>query len=229
MMKIIIVVIFLLLSALVLLKTCHNRRRESFVSAVRDGNVDALDRLLRKGVKVNTRWRYFGWTGLMYAAYHGHLDCVRFLLRNGADVNKKSKMYWRLVFLGHTEMVAYGMHYQTGRTALMNAALRGHGEVVKLLLENGAEVNARTDSGWTALMAAVSKANTGIVRTLLEYGADTEVRDMDFGMNAREIAENRDYSEIVQILETANRGIRLPAAKTARLNSQDDRWRISER
>src|SRR5207248_2640339 len=68
-----------------------------------------------------------------------------------------------------------------GRTALMAAASAGYRlpGLVGLLLDAGADVNARSKHGFTALMEAVSyrEAPTAIVQELIEAGADINARD----------------------------------------------------
>ena len=49
----------------------------------------------------------------------------------------------------------------------MAAILNGHTEVVKLLLEKGAQVDIQDSSGWTALMDAGLKGHTEVVKLLL--------------------------------------------------------------
>ena len=57
------------------------------------------------------------------------------------------------------------------------ASGRGDTEVVKLLLENGGEVNVKTTYGeLTALMFASQEGHTEIVTLLLERGADVNVK-----------------------------------------------------
>ena len=67
--------------------------------------------------------------GLITASEYGHINTVRRLLEEGADVNVKD---------------------DRGSTALMYASEEGHVETVKLLLEKGADVNAKDNDGGTA-------------------------------------------------------------------------------
>ena len=63
---------------------------------------------------------------------------------------------------------------EQGKTALMTAAENGDTEVVSLLLNNGADVNAQDNDNWggTALMLAVIGGHADVVNALLENGAD---------------------------------------------------------
>ena len=59
-----------------------------------------------------------------------------------------------------------------GQTALMWAAAEGHPDVVQLLIDNKAEVNAKSKSGFNALAFAAVKDDPKSVQVLLAAGAD---------------------------------------------------------
>ncbi len=83
------------------------------------------------------------------------LDIEQFAnLLKGADINKKN-------------------------TALMNAALRGNIKAMELLLENGADVNAKDTLGNRALDLAAGAGHIEAVELLLKHGAHIDARDRD--------------------------------------------------
>ena len=65
------------------------------------------------------------------------------------------------------------------RTPLHYAAREGHADAVKVLLTNGATVNAKDKSpGLTALHYAAYRNQKDVVELLLEVGADVNARDL---------------------------------------------------
>ncbi len=66
-----------------------------------------------------------------------------------------------------------------GTTSLMWASLRGYTEDVRLLLDNGADINAKDNGGFTSLMGASWMDHTEIVELLLENGADVNAKNND--------------------------------------------------
>ena len=76
-------------------------------------------------------------------------------------------------------------------------------QIVKLLLERGANVNAKlTLNGGTSLMFAAEKGQTEVVKLLLEKGVDINAKSID-GRTALAAAKMKGHTDIVQLLEKA--------------------------
>ena len=93
-----------------------------------------------------------------------------------------------------------------GLTALHLAAMKGHPEVVKLLLEEGADKDAATVEGHItvggqkALHLAAEHGCTEVVKLLLEAGADKDAVDLQ-GKTALDLAIETRHLEVVRLLE----------------------------
>ena len=92
-----------------------------------DGNLP-LVKILVLGHKAQLD--HIGWTPLHYACAKGHLEVAQFLIANGATVDSMS--------LGNT-------------TPLMMAVQSGNEQLVKLLLDKGADLQLRNSQGLTAI------------------------------------------------------------------------------
>ncbi|XP_061635647.1 ankyrin repeat domain-containing protein 29 isoform X3 [Phyllopteryx taeniolatus] len=66
-----------------------------------------------------------------------------------------------------------------GTTALMVASYGGHGESVRELVMQGADINYQRETGSTALFLASQQGHDDIVKLLFEFGASTEFRTKD--------------------------------------------------
>lgn len=98
-------------------------------------------------------------TALHRAAYHGALEKVKTLLRQGADVNVADVYGW---------------------TPLHDAALRGELEIAVLLIQAGAEINAQDcEEKYTPLHDAARKNHAELVTILLQAGASTNILDKE--------------------------------------------------
>jgi hypothetical protein len=87
-----------------------------------------------------------------------------------------------------------------GWTALIHAAMGNQIEIANLLIEAGANVNARTPDGSTPLMAAAVMGHASMARILLDDGADPTLRNQN-GADARVKAEDYGHANVVALLE----------------------------
>jgi hypothetical protein len=99
-----------------------------------------------------------------------------------------------------------------GETPLMLASKNGHVDAVKLLLDRGAQINARNPDtpgskrGMTALMFAAQQGHNDVVRVLLEHGADVTVKTR-FGRTALDLAVRAKKEKTVRLLKDFSSGI----------------------
>jgi len=132
---------------------------------------------------------------LFHAAEHFHEEALALLLRYGADVNARgdwgnTPLYFLIRYhditvesprwKGILWLLDHGAdpNVRSGReqeTALHVAARRGHlPELVKLLIEHGADVHARRADNRTAWNLAGRNAHDALVALLEEFGAEPE-------------------------------------------------------
>ncbi|KAL0123619.1 hypothetical protein PUN28_005854 [Cardiocondyla obscurior] len=129
-------------------------------TAALEGDVDRVNKLLRKGVFVDAT-DSAGYTALHYATRAGHIDVCEILLNHGAKVDACTR----------------GMK----ATPLHRAASKGHVQIVELLLRHGATSNLKDEDSRTALHRAILTATSSaegleVVRMLLPI-TDRRIKD----------------------------------------------------
>ena len=150
------------------------------------GNLEELQLLLDSGAEVKAK-SAFDATALTWAA--GEPEKSRILMGYGADVKVQSKQGRTPLMMAArregsanliSQMLTRGAdpraHDSVGVTALHLAAETGDAETIRLLIENGAEIDARDSlGGFTPLEDAAASNHVESVRRLLERGADVNV------------------------------------------------------
>jgi ankyrin repeat protein len=180
--------------------------RQALLDAVRAGDKDRVQQLLRRGADVNARTED-GTTALMHATAVGDVRMVQVLLDHQGDVNARNKagataLLWASGDLDKVRALVdrgadVNARADSGRTPLMIAVgSPGAAAVVKLLIEKGADVRY-SHQGFTVLMAAAETGDRAVVRLLLAGGADVKARNRVgyTALHAAALAGNRGVVE----------------------------------
>jgi ankyrin repeat protein len=118
---------------------------------------------------------------LCYACENKHsLELVELLLQAGATVN---------VVGGHRRA-----------TPLHVATEHGQTEVVRRLLQEGANVDTRDPEGWTPFLNAALRSGVEIVQALIDAGSDIKAVDHE-GRDAYELASKWGKPEVAKFLK----------------------------
>jgi ankyrin repeat protein len=155
--------------------------RDIFNSAAL-GRCDRLEAVLDADAGAHRALSADGWTALHLAAFFGHADAVRLLLRRGADPR----------VLSRNGQENHPLH----------AACAGSREEAALaLIEAGADIDWSA-RGYTPLLLAAANGLQPVVEALLLEGADPGVRD-PAGRTARELARIGGHDAVVDLLARA--------------------------
>ena len=131
-----------------------------------------------------------GLSPLLFASSSGHLDIVKMLVEAGAVCvtnNNDATCLMLASHSGHTETVRFlaglkdvdvnQVHEKDGFTALHCAGQQGRGDVVEVLIDAGADIEAKNDVGRSPLLFASSSGHLDIVKMLVKAGAGVCVTD----------------------------------------------------
>jgi len=126
-------------------------------------------------------FRRFDANSFVLAATQGKADALRLFIAGGMPADTESG----------------------GRTALMSAAMMGHVEAGKVLIQAGADVNKSDTAGSPPLLRLVMKCGaTELVRAFIDAGADLTVK-LPGGVTAREMAALANCTENAKVLKAA--------------------------
>jgi ankyrin repeat protein len=160
---------------------------DDLYEAVRDGNIEKVKTLIKAKAPLNGREGKdsLPLSPLMIAANDNNYDIVKLLVDAGADLNKKNKENGKTALMysssnGHIETVKLLLQKpgllinakdKEGKTALLHAVFYARKEIVALLIDNKANVNARTNVDESALNIAIKGGRGEIISMLRQAGA----------------------------------------------------------
>ena len=175
--------------------------------AVSGSHVDVVEYLLEHRALTNVQDESLG-TPLYVAAETGCTSIAGQLLKHGSNVNIVGGLHRRPInaaaYNGHTEIIGSLLQggtendpdeeYQYG-SALGAASRKGHNDAVKLLLQNGWNVNRKLKKYYSSLVVAATYGHVEVVNSLLEHNADIKSQEL-----ALENASKNGKADVVKIL-----------------------------
>lgn len=150
--------------------------------AITHNSLQAAEALLQHGASPHQPCS-LGLTPLAVAAGEGCIPMAELLLRYGADIN--------------------GTAFEDGITALIEAVRENREDMVRFLLEKGADTEQSDADGWTPLFFALTAS---MARLLLDFGADPHACNSD-GATPLQMARQfeRGNKELLAVLHAASK------------------------
>jgi ankyrin repeat protein len=157
------------------------------IYAARANDIESIKVLLAAGADINQTSNY-GWSPLLVATQNRYYKLGAYLLEHGADPNLANKGGWVPLYLATDNRNIESGDYPVRRGDM------DHLEFIKLLLDKGANVNARLkdstetrtvftnqwldENGATAFLRAAQSGDVELMKLLLSRGADPKINTM---------------------------------------------------
>jgi ankyrin repeat protein len=173
------------------------------VFAVRANDLDSVKVLLAAGADVNQTTGY-GWTPLLVATQNRYYQLGAYLLEHGADPNLANRGGWVPLYLATDNRNIENGDYPVRKGDM------DHLDYIKLLLDKGANVNARLkdstetrtvftnqwldENGATAFLRASQSGDLVLMKLLMTRGADPKIKTV-LGVTALQVAAGIGWVE----------------------------------
>jgi ankyrin repeat protein len=149
--------------------------------ATATGQAERVSSLIAKDPSLANAYSPDGFTPLGFGVFFGQPEVVKALLAAGADVNAASRESMKV-------------------TPLASAAAAQQTSIARLLIDHGANVNARAASGHIPLHEASANGNVELVKLLIQNGADVNAKTDD-GKTPLDFAIEYKRPEVIELLE----------------------------
>ncbi|WP_406655755.1 ankyrin repeat domain-containing protein [Methanolobus sp. ZRKC2] len=136
-----------------------------------------------------------GATPLHYSSHLGNLEITRLFINSGANIHASGEV-------GTPLLVAASSLHDLGYTSNWDEIESEKVKIIKLLIENGADVNVINSEGETPLHLAAGSGSLKIVKLLIENGGDVNALDNKMNTPLHFVVEYGEYrdEEVVKLL-----------------------------
>lgn len=173
---------------------------KEFIKAVETGDLLSLKQCFEEGVYVDVE-NGKRETALQVAARNGHLDCLKFLLDNGADINVDGCDSALFLSAKNNHVSCFEAIINKGAdidACLIWAMHKNDLNVAEFLLNNGASSNARNFLGESAL---IRTSDVKMERLLLSHGADVNAQNWSGWTKLHHESDYGDIDAMKRLLE----------------------------
>ena len=159
-----------------IINSIYNITEREVILAATEGNLQVIEKYIDNNGNVNQKFKD-GYTLLHMSASFNHLNCVQYLVRNGADVNAKLEISYTQGTKSNPgeDAVAYLNQHLTPLRQTRSC------EIALFLIENGANVNSRDSVQTSPLSGAILTKNREMIQLLINNGAD--INESDWSLN----------------------------------------------
>lgn len=186
---------------------------EDFIAALKQDDAQVAARLIAAGFDPNARDP--GGLPLLYVALREPAFKVAEVLTSARGIKVDARTpqdespLMMAALRGHGDwvrrLVELGADVnKTGWTPLHYAATRGHLDVIRYLLEQHAYIDAESPNGTTPLMMAAHYGTPAAVKLLLDEGADPTLRN-SIGLSAVDFAQRANRGDVAEMVAAAVR------------------------
>jgi len=143
------------------------------------GNIRKINKLLNEGHDINAGTFWYNYAPIYSALHNKQPEAIKLLIERGAEMKTG------------------------GWTPLHDAAKHSDSDIIQMMINAGAEVNAKESDGRTPLHIAAEWQNIEAARTLLDAGADPDIlsfaglRPIDYALKS--VGDNK--KEMVDLLK----------------------------